>query len=286
MLILSFDVGIIHLAYCLFTKEDNKWKIIDWNNIDLTDRECTKCECGLKASFVQHNKFYCKVHSKKCETIKLFEELFKNNNENNCSVLVKDTICGRKTNYEYDNCKYCTTHAKSKYKALQTSYKLKPYKNTNVSALNFDNTKLKLFQILEEKINLLTADIVLIENQPSFTNPLMKSIAISLYDYYLIRGILDKSKTNSNIKSVKFMAPCNKIKLVKNEDNTIQLINDKSTDKTVKYKLTKALGIKYTLELIEHLPDWIKFLNGQHKKDDLADSFLQGVYYYEKNLSN
>jgi hypothetical protein len=81
------------------------------------------------------------------------------------------------------------------------------------------------------------------------------------------------------------MAPCNKIKLVKNEDNTIQLINDKSTDATVKYKLTKALGIKYTLELISHLPEWVNFLKQQKKQDDLADAFLQGVYYYEKNLT-
>ena len=44
MIILSFDVGIIHLAYCLFTKDETgKWKILEWNNIDLTDRDEIKC---------------------------------------------------------------------------------------------------------------------------------------------------------------------------------------------------------------------------------------------------
>ena len=78
-IILSFDVGIIHLAYCLFTKKDNKWFIIKWENIDLTDREETKCHCGLKASFIQNNNYYCKVHSKKCDPIKQFDEIFKIN---------------------------------------------------------------------------------------------------------------------------------------------------------------------------------------------------------------
>jgi hypothetical protein len=184
MLILSFDVGIIHLAYCLFTKDvDNKWKIIDWGNIDLTDRENTKCECGLKASSTYNNKYYCKVHAKKCEKIKPLEEIFKSCCEDKCSYLVKENPCGRKTSFEYENCKYCTTHSKSKYKTLQTLYKVKPYKNVNVRSLDFDENKLKLLKILEEKTSLLTANIVLIENQPSFTNPLMKSIAISLYDY-------------------------------------------------------------------------------------------------------
>ena len=46
--ILSFDVGVIHLSYCLLTKKEFiksdgtkkiDWCIIDWNNIDLTNRD-------------------------------------------------------------------------------------------------------------------------------------------------------------------------------------------------------------------------------------------------------
>ena len=32
------------------------------------------------------------------------------------------------------------------------------------------------------------------------------------------------------------------------------------------------------------MTEWVTFLNGQKKKDDLADALLQGLYYYEKNL--
>jgi len=282
-IILSFDVGIIHLAYCLFTKEDDKLKIIDWNNIDLTDREDTKCFCGLKAVFIQNNIYYCKVHSKKLEIIKKFEEIYTSIEKNNniCSF----TNCTKKCsiNYNLTDINYCIPHAKKEYKELDKKLKIKKYKVTNVNALDFDNTRMKLITILDSKKELLMrADVVCIENQPSLVNPLMKSIACTLYDYFLIRGIIDKNLTNSNIKKVKFIAPSNKIKLI-DDENTKKIIINKDTDKTVKYKLTKALAIKYTTDLISHLVLWNDFFSKQKKKDDLADSLLQGLYYYEKN---
>ena len=89
---------------------------------------------------------------------------------------------------------------------------------------------------LEARKNLLTANAVVIENQPSFKNPRMKSIATTLYDYYLIRGIIDKDRTKSSIKQVKFMSPSNKLK----EFNTETL---DEADNTKKYKITKKLYI-------------------------------------------
>jgi hypothetical protein len=288
--ILSFDVGVINLAYCLFTKENNKWKIIDWDIIDLTNREFTKCHCGLKASFIYNNNYYCKVHSKQCKTLDIFENIFSVCENNKCQYLIKDVCCNRKATYKvsdtinnFTESIFCKTHATSKYKILKNIYKIKPYKNKAVAGLDFDETKLKLLNKLEEKKNLLSADIVLIENQPSFKNPTMKSIAISLYDYYLIRGVLDKNVTNSNIKKVKFMSPSNKIKLA--DDGEIKkIVLAKSVNTSQAYKLTKELSIKYTKELLCHLSFWISFLNTQKKKDDLCDAFLQGAYYYEKNI--
>jgi hypothetical protein len=281
-IILSFDIGIIHLAYCLFTKKDNNWVILEWNNIDLTDREQTKCHCGLKASCTYNNNFYCKVHSKKCEPIKPFESFFKENKSlDKCQYLVKENICGKKCSFNDDvNNYYCTTHAKAKYKNLTNLYKVKPYKNSSVADLDFDKTQLKLFEILDNKKELLKANVVLLENQPSFKNPRMKSISIALYSYFLIRGIIDKNLTNSTITKVKFMSPSNKIKVVSNEE-TKELILLKDNE-TKLYKLTKELGIKYCKMMIGHLPEWLEFFEKQKKKDDLADAFLQGAYYFEK----
>ncbi len=95
---------------------------------------------------------------------------------------------------------------------------------------------------------------------------------------------MDKEKTMSNINSVKFIAPCNKIKLVSDEETKKKII-DKTIDDTTKYKLTKSLSVKYAYELINNMPEWIEFFNKQKKKDDLADALLQGIYYYEKKIT-
>ena len=52
MKVLSWDVGIINLAYCLIDfKSEKDWKIIDWNIINLTDRDKIKCKVCNK---IQH----------------------------------------------------------------------------------------------------------------------------------------------------------------------------------------------------------------------------------------
>lgn len=281
-IILSFDVGIVHLAYCLFTKENNNWKIIEWGNIDLTERDYTKCQCGLKASFTYDNKYYCKVHSKKCELLKPFDELFIDEKLQKCNYLIKENCCNKKSTFKYNNDIYCSTHAKACYKKMQTTYKVKPFKNKSIKELDFDSTLAKLFQVLDSKKELLKANIVLIENQPSFKNPRMKTISTVLYSFYIMRGIIDKEITNSSITKVKFMSPSNKLKVV-TEGETKKLITLKADNESKAYKMTKELGIKYCKELINHLPEWLTFLNQNKKKDDLCDAFLQGAYYYEKN---
>jgi hypothetical protein len=309
--ILSFDVGVIHLSYCLLTQSEYvqqdgtiiiNWCILDWNNIDLTNRSEQKCNCGAKASLTNtvnnEIKYYCKTHGKKIDTrIKEFNECFLIYDKNNCDnkdnkdnkdicnyINNKSTICNKKISFINNNVYYCSTHAKQMYKTLQKSSDLKPFKLKNSATLNFDDVKFRLIMELENRKNLLSANYVVIENQPSLKNPRMKSIASAIYDYYLIRGIIDKDITKSNITQVKFMSPSNKLKIA-TEGDIKQLIKAKKTDDTKAYKLTKSLGIKYCLELIQHLPIYVKHFNSHKKKDDLADSFLQGAYFYSNNIN-
>ena len=296
--ILSFDVGVIHLAYCLMTKKEFTkktgekyidWDILEWGNIDLTNRDDMKCDCGAKASLSNvvnsEIKYYCKTHAKKVEVVtKTFEEAFiASKQADTCCHLVKENPCGKKTSFKRENSFYCTTHAKNIHKNLSKSVEMKDFKFKNSKTLNFDDVKYSLIMVLESKPSLLKADYVVIENQPSFKNPRMKSIACTIYDYYLIRGIVDKNHTKSNITEVKFMSPSNKLK-VATEGDTKLLIKAKATDETKGYKMTKALGIKYCLDLIQHLPQSIELFNSHKKKDDLADAFLQGAYFYSNNI--
>jgi len=291
-IILSFDVGVINLSYCLLTKNENGLNIIEWNNIDLTGRNECKCDCGIKASYcnVVDNctKYYCKVHSKKVDTkILNFEEYYKNNDNKNlkCCYNNNDKSCDKISYLYLDDKYYCRCHAKQLYKKYIKDLEMKIIKIKKSTTLNFDTIKYDLMLELDKRNHLLQADYVVIENQPSFKNPRMKSIASTLYDYYLLRGIIDKHITKSNIKYVKFMSPSNKLKLA-NENDIKTLVKIKNTNDAKSYKMTKALGIKYCLEMISHLPTWVDHFNNHKKKDDLADSFLQGVYYYTKNIKS
>jgi hypothetical protein len=292
-IVLSFDVGVIHLAYCLITKKDDKWDIIDWGNIDLTHRDEQKCYCGANAKLYNTEegiiKYYCKTHGKKINIVsKIFEECFKEcTNTQLCMHQINsindEKICGKKAKFINQNLTYCNTHAKQLHKCEVKAVMLKPFKIKSSTTLNFDDIKYNLIMELEKRVNLLTANYVVIENQPSFKNPRMKSIASTLYDYYLIRGVVDKNITKSNILQVKFISPSNKLKLA-SEGDTKQLIKVKNTNESKSYKLTKSLGIKYCSEMIIHLENWLNYFNSHNKKDDLADAFLQGVYFYSNNL--
>ena len=143
--------------------------------------------------------------------------------------------------------------------------------------MTIDVLRIKLIEELEKKKNLLDVETVLIENQPTLRNPKMKAISSTIYDYYLIRGIFDKERTNSKINLVKYMSPSNKLKLAE-EGDTQKLIKLKG-DQAKTYNLTKSLGIKYCRKMIEKYDNWKSYFEGTKKKDDLADCFLQGMYY-------
>jgi hypothetical protein len=60
-------------------------------------------------------------------------------------------------------------------------------------------------------------------------------------------------------------------------------------DKSTTYNERKKLGIKVTTDIICTNPlfnKWDQFFLSHKKKDDLADSFLQGFWYLKKYIIN
>jgi hypothetical protein len=288
MKVLSWDVGIINLAYCLidYNKETKEYKILDWDIINLTDREKMKCtECNANPSFYQvvSEKFYCKNHSKLAMIVPPeFDTLFISCNNSTCSFEGKNGTCNKTSKYKFNDykteCNYCNTHAKSRYNSISNEYKLVSHSKKGIDKMSMDDFLLRLIKELDKRPLLLNCDSVFIENQPTMKNPRMKTISVSLYNYYIIRGIIDKAITKSPLKAVHFMAPSNKLKLA-NEGDKVELVKVKNNDDDSKtYKLTKALGVKYCLEMIKDFPEWVEKFNSHKKKDDLADCFLQGMY--------
>ena len=74
MKILSIDVGIKNLAYCLMDNINNKLEILDWKVLNLINKEY-KCifdlkdnkKCNKNAKYYINEEYYCAVHSKKTE---------------------------------------------------------------------------------------------------------------------------------------------------------------------------------------------------------------------------
>ena len=77
MKLLSIDIGIKNLSFCLFDinsieTTSNHRKIIKWDNIDLSEKSESKCIeidknglCDKPAKFSKDGKCYCLKHSKK-----------------------------------------------------------------------------------------------------------------------------------------------------------------------------------------------------------------------------
>ena len=305
MKIISWDVGVIHLAYCVLDHNivDGKTKvnILAWDEINLIEDERVKLSCcgvqkgdkvcGKNARFYLKTPTetfgYCKTHLEQhkekwrvSKTKKLFSEC---DNGCECTYKKKDgTLCGKsaKIGCKLNDDTFCTAHGKS---ALNNRIKeFSPALIKNLVVKKFPTAQLQLNLInkldsLSKKFAKLGIEEVVIENQPSVKNPKMKSIANTLFDHFIIRGYIDHVN-NLDIKLVRFMCPSNKLKV--NNNNTIEVFKNNGDSKQ-KYKLTKALGIKYTKQLLNKNQNWLDHLESYKKKDDLCDAYLQGRYYLE-----
>ena len=70
MKILSIDVGIKNLAFCLFNVESEKCSIIKWDVLNLCTLEKEKCDlCNSNANYVKDINKYCTKHAKKVKDL-------------------------------------------------------------------------------------------------------------------------------------------------------------------------------------------------------------------------
>jgi len=178
----------------------------------------------------------------------------------------------------------CSKHYKQILdKATNAIKKVHPFKNKKVKDMSSNDLKLQLIKCLDQRAHIIlpNTDIVLIENQPTFKNPTMKAISDTLYTWFMIRGIVDADKNNSSIKEIRFISPSNKLK----EFDT-KLITD--ADDSKKYKITKKLSVDNTKTILTsyNLNKWTERIQSFDKKDDLADSFLQGWYVLNNMFEN
>jgi len=305
--IISWDVGIIHLAYCVlkntYSKGKHDTEILDWDEINLLEDDRINLTCsGLKKAkkgeepeicgncagyyLTSNNKYigFCKTHlpqSSEYYSEDNVNKLFRDAKPGyNCDYEMKTgKKCDKKAKYHYNKSEYyCTAHGKTLLNKKIMDLKPKPIKNTIVKKYPTAQLQLNLVNKLDtliERFRLLGVQGVIIENQPSQKNPKMKSIANTLFDYFMIRCQVDKVH---NLDFIKFINPSNKLKV--NENNTLQEFKA-NKDESKKYKLTKELGKRYTKQLLQNDPISLQVLDLYKKQDDLCDAYLQGCHFLQ-----
>ena len=156
--------------------------------------------------------------------------------------------------------------------------------NEKVKSINIDELSKRLYMKLNEVFKDKEFDIVLLENQPVLKNPVMKSVQMLIYGFFLYQ----KTNLIKNIKLIKLINASNKLKiglLLNNEFKELKkIIDNKDYNTNLKYSINKKKAVDYTLLYLDYmkLNNYKDFFNLHKKKDDLADSFLQSIYYIEK----
>jgi hypothetical protein len=290
MKLLSIDIGIKNLSFCLFDinsieTTSNHRKIIKWDNIDLSEKSESKCIeidknglCDKPAKFSKDGKCYCLKHSKKQTFLQPTTELKPSYiNKQKIQTLIE---IADKYKIKYEN-----PPKKTQLVALINEF----ITNKCFTAINKTNaTKVDLVTIgrnIQHKLDeilcdhLSTINIIIIENQIGPIANKMKTIQGMISQYFIMK--------NNHIQ-IEFISASNKLKDFLEEEKVKDKDKDKDKDKEkMDYKQRKKLGIQYCLEIIStdfRFKEWESFFNKHQKKDDLSDCFLQGMWFIKHKI--
>tara|TARA_B100000925_G_scaffold143444_1_gene107439 strand:- start:228 stop:1049 length:822 start_codon:yes stop_codon:yes gene_type:complete len=270
MKILSIDVGMKNLAYCLFNIQDNlEYTVENWDVIDLCKETIHMCgeknksgkPCKKKAKFFKNDKYYCK-------------------------------ICAREKKYKIPLIEYKKTKIKklkfTPLKELATKLEIKYDKKEKKSDLfnkvieHIDKNYFNFIEKIQTKdFNLVTygrnlkeefeklfentiIDCVIVENQIGPLALRMKTLQGMIMQHFIEKGV----------PLVEEISASNKLK---------EFLGNKKTT----YSERKKAGISITKKIISennNLHKWTELFTRHKKQDDLADSFLQGRWYLKNTL--
>tara|TARA_B100001769_G_scaffold275316_1_gene277184 strand:- start:28046 stop:28891 length:846 start_codon:yes stop_codon:yes gene_type:complete len=273
MKILSIDVGIKNLALCILEVKDNVYNIIKWDVINLcglipscneiitkkNNKMITEL-CNKNSKYTKNGKYYCKSCAKKKNYIIPCIDL---NSIHKKKIKIDDL---KNTANKYNivlSKKYKKQEIINILCNFKTSKCLQPIDNLSAS----DFSLIDIGVAIRENLNnsqYLDVDKILIENQISPLANRMKTIQGMIAQFYIM----------NNKDDIEFISASNKLKYFIGKEKTT-------------YNERKKLSIEITKKiLISDNSNWSETINKSNKKDDLADSFLQGLWYIlEKNLA-
>jgi hypothetical protein len=143
--------------------------------------------------------------------------------------------------------------------------------------MNMDN----IIGDLKEK-NINTIDYVLIENQPSNLNGIMKTIQHIIYGYFSLIKFWDKDINHVILINASLKTKHHNY-IINIENKKPEEAKNKKGFRKDKYKNNKLLSIELCKEYISEDECLKKLFSENKKKDDLSDACLQAISYIRSN---
>ena len=306
MKIISIDVGIKNLAFCLFSIEENKYQIEDWGVVDLSQKTeiqktctcwnekkikkvITKEKCKYQAKWKKNDIYYCAKHAKHSEFLIPTND-YKSSFINKQNMTTLRNIFYKLNENEEKNIKEKQTinfisntlnesNAISSNPTFNSISSFSSLKKADLISVILSTIEIKCLQPIEEinasKMDLVTIgrnmkikfdsifcqkqiDKVVIENQISPIANRMKTIQGMISQYFIM--------ISEHPIEIDFVNSTNKLKLGEFQSNT-------------DYKERKQQSVSLVKKMVES--SWLDFFNQHNKKDDLADCYLQGIWYIQ-----
>jgi len=284
MKLVSFDVGIKNMAYCYFDISGENVKVVDWNVINLMpdaikntvlcnnrvivkgnkklNIQSTTKACGSKAKYTKDEHCFCERHAK----VSNYLIPSKNHKISSLNKMKSNELkqLVSSLNLIPENLKKCLIKQLIEY---FDKHSLKPIIKSKSNASNIDLITIgKNIKTEFDKVDFSSVECVIIENQISPIANRMKSIQGMLAQYFIMRH---------DAIQIEFLSSSNKLKGFEKEHDKLDS----------NYKQHKMDAVFHTKRIIENpfFCSWKSHVL-QHKKiDDLADAFLQGLWYLNRH---
>lgn len=276
MNIISFDVGIRNMAYCMFSIHDEELKVQDWGVLNLIEdtQEISKCTymtknkkktcCNKNAKYYKANQYFCQTHVKmaiKEHSWILYHSQFK---PTTLKQKTKEQLLELGKQYNI-----LQNEPKTKKDCIDIILQqidekcVKPIVKKKKKSAN-DVDLIQVGKKMKEELNKLPyihkITHVIIENQISKIATRMKTVQGMLTQYFIMQNVCPH---------IEYISSSNKLK-----DLTTKTLENSYKQ----HKKDSILICQQFLDNNDSLSQWKNILNTS-KKDDLADSFLQGIWY-------
>ena len=254
MKIISFDVGLRNLAYCILEGTSRSdVQIVDWNIIDvlgehsgLDNPRCSKCNGNASWKHATEGTLACSRHKPKQAKQKVTKTALnqKTTHELECELDRWGLRCPSKRKADMVTLLYNHARQNTWLRCVKTVY----------TGAVIDMAP-AIANSLDKRASLWKGtDLAVFENQPA---RLMFAVQAMLQMYFCMRGF-----------------KCQGVSATHKLNNIITI-----DDRVDSYKGRKKTGIVHAEALVPER--WKQHMLKHPKKDDLADSFLQGLWVLE-----